>query len=160
MLRYNQGMNYLVDGHNLIPKIRGLSLRSLDDEQRLIELLQIYCRVRRQHVEVFFDQAPPGHAGHRRVGTVVAHFVRQGRTADDAIARRLEQLGKAAPNWTVVSSDRQVQQEARNRHAMSVPSEQFAGELQSAQQGSRGEEAELSPEELDEWLKLFGGGSF
>ncbi len=157
-------MNFLVDGHNLIPKIGGLSLRSLDDEQRLIELLQIFSRVRRHQVEVFFDQAPPGRAGHRRVGTVVAHFVRQGRTADDAIAARLAQLGNAAPNWVVVSSDRQVQREARDHHASSMPSEQFSGELQStliaSHSSSIGEPAGLSPAELEEWLKLFGEGPF
>ncbi len=155
-------MNYLVDGHNLIPKIGGLSLRSLDDEQRLIELLQIFCRVRRHQVEVFFDQAPPGRAGHKRVGTIVAHFVRQGRTADDAIAARLAQLKNAAPNWVVVSSDRQVQREARDHHASSMPSEQFAVELRSALEAppaSSTGEPKMSPEELQEWLDLFGKGT-
>jgi predicted RNA-binding protein with PIN domain len=155
-------MNFLVDGHNLIPKIGGLSLRSLDDEQRLIELLQVFCRVRRHQVEVFFDQAPPGRAGRKRAGMVVVHFVRQGRTADDAIAARLVQLRKAAQNWTVVSSDRQVQREARDHHAAILPSEQFAGELHSAlqasPQGSTDEPAELSEEEIKEWLELFGKG--
>ncbi len=155
-------MKYLVDGHNLIPKIGGLSLRSLDDEQRLIELLQIFCRVGRHQVEVFFDGAPPGRTGRRRVGTIVAHFVRHGRTADDAITARLAQLGNAAPNWVVVSSDRQVQREARDRHAGSMPSEQLAAELQAAliasHSSSNGEPAGLSPAELQEWLKLFGEG--
>ncbi len=155
-------MNYLVDGHNLVPKLSGLSLSSLDDEQRLIELLQIFCRVGRHQVEVFFDQAPPGHAGRKRIGVVVAHFVRQGRTADDAIAARLRQLGRAAQNWTVVSSDRQVQREARDQHAAILHSEQFAGELrselQAGQRLSTGEPAELSAEELKEWLDLFGKG--
>ncbi len=152
-------MNYLVDGHNLIPKIPGLSLRSLDDEKRLIDLLNTYCRVRRQRVEAFFDQAPPGHAGRTHIGLVVAHFVRQGRTADEAIAARLQQLGKAAPNWVVVSSDRQVQREARNRRAATMTSEQFSAELQSALQdsmsGSPAGETKLSSEELKEWLDLF-----
>ncbi len=155
-------MNFLVDGHNLIPKIGGLSLRSLDDEQRLIELLQIFCRVRRHQVEVFFDQAPPGRAGHKHVGTIVAHFVRQGRTADDAIAARLAQLGNTAPNWVVVSSDRQVQREASDHRAASMPSEQFAVELRSALEdspaSSTGGPAAMSPEELQEWLDLFGKG--
>ena len=153
-------MGYLIDGHNLIPKIAGLSLRNLDDEERLIELLQIFCRVRRQQVEVFFDQAPPGSSGRRQVGQVVAHFVRQGRIADDAIAARLDQIGKTARNWVVVTSDRQVQREARSHQAAILPSEQFAVELHAALQDSRtssaGGEAKLSEQELKEWLKLFG----
>ena len=37
-------MPYLIDGHNLIPKVRGLSLQSMDDEMELVELLQEFCR--------------------------------------------------------------------------------------------------------------------
>ena len=33
-------MSYLIDGHNLIPKIPGLTLRQMDDENELIEILQ------------------------------------------------------------------------------------------------------------------------
>ena len=153
-------MNYLIDGHNLVPKIAGLSLSNPDDELRLIELLQIFCRVRRRQVEVFFDQAPPGSSGQKQSGTVMAHFVRQGRTADEAIAARLDQLGKSAPNWVVVSSDRQVRREARSHRAAILSSEQFAAELYAAVQDEHanppGGETKLSDQELQEWLKLFG----
>ncbi len=154
-------MPYLIDGHNLIPKIAGLSLSNPDDEQRLIELLQVFCRVRRQKVEVFFDGSPPGHAGRQQAGTVVVHFVSQGRTADEAITARLDQLGKVARNWTVVSSDRQVQREAQSRHAAVMPSEQFAGELRSVllnpHAGTADKDVGLSGDELKEWLDLFAG---
>jgi predicted RNA-binding protein with PIN domain len=153
-------MSYLIDGHNLIPKISGLSLRSIDDEMRLVEMLQVFSRVRRQKLEVFFDQAPPGYSGRRQLGTVVAHFVRQGRTADESIVARLDQLDKAARNWKVVSSDHQVQAEARIRLAAIVPSEQFAAELLSALQhattAAPDDATRMNPAELDEWLKLFG----
>ncbi len=154
-------MNYLVDGHNLIPKIPGLSLEEPDDELRLIELLQVYARVRRQVVEVFFDQAPPGRAGRRQVGTIVAHFVRQGRTADESIIARLDQLEKAARNWSVVTSDRRVQGEAKVRQAKVVSSEEFSGELaaalQEVQSAHHNDPGKMSDAELNEWLKLFGG---
>jgi len=79
-------MPYLIDGHNLIPKIAGLSLQDIDDETRLVEMLQDYCRRRgKKGVEVFFDNAPPGQPSKRVYGTVTAHFVRTGRTADAAI---------------------------------------------------------------------------
>ncbi len=41
-------MPTIIDGHNLIPKVRGLSLQRLDDELELIQKLQTYCRVRRK----------------------------------------------------------------------------------------------------------------
>jgi hypothetical protein len=38
-------MPFLVDGHNLIPKLQGLTLEEIDDEVHLIELLQTYAGV-------------------------------------------------------------------------------------------------------------------
>ena len=67
-------MPYLIDGHNLIPKL-GLRLDSIDDEMELIAILQGFCRVERKQVEVFFDGAPAPQAGTRKLGAVSAHFV-------------------------------------------------------------------------------------
>ncbi|GAP15462.1 predicted RNA-binding protein containing a PIN domain [Longilinea arvoryzae] len=155
-------MPYLIDGHNLIPKLAGFSLSAMDDEAQLIPLLQTYSRVRRQPVEVFFDGAPPGQSGMRHYGTLTVHFVRQGRTADDAIRARLDKLAAGARNYRVVSSDRQVQAEARSRHATSISSEEFARELQLVVDESQPSEpgpGQLSDRELDDWLHLFGEDS-
>ena len=37
-------MPYLIDGHNLIPKL-GLRLDSVDDEMELVAILQEFCRL-------------------------------------------------------------------------------------------------------------------
>ena len=152
-------MRTLIDGHNLIPKVPGISLQMIDDEDRLIEELLVYCRVRRQVVEVFFDQAPPGHSGQRRVGQVTVHYVRQGKTADQAIIERLAQQGKRAHEWKVVTSDRQIRAEAHALGARLVSSEEFSAELQAAHQAAQVEQKENptppGPDELDEWLRLF-----
>jgi hypothetical protein len=153
-------MPYIIDGHNLIPKVPGLSLQEVDDEQHLIEMLQEFCRRQRKQVEVFFDNAPPGGVRARSLGSVTARFVRQGVPADDAIRKRLGNLGRAARNWTVVSSDHAVQAEARAAQAQVVSSEAFARllvrVLSEAPTEPPGGEAALDPEELDEWLQLFG----
>jgi hypothetical protein len=156
-------MPYLIDGHNLIPKVPGLSLQELDDEQQLLEMLQEFCRRQRKQVEVFFDNAPPGGVRARNLGSVTARFVRQGATADDAIRKRLVNLGRAARNWTVVSSDQAVQAEARAAQAQAMPAETFARLLVQALDDSRADqgataETKLSADELDEWLTLFGSG--
>ncbi|MBL0344247.1 hypothetical protein [Candidatus Villigracilis affinis] len=52
-----QAMPYLIDGHNLIPKV-GLRLDSPNDELELARLLQDFARIKRQPVEVYFDGAP------------------------------------------------------------------------------------------------------
>lgn len=156
----NTAMPYMIDGHNLIPKVRGLSLGSLDDELALIGQLQAFARTSRQKIEVYFDRAAPGGAGTRHFGTLTAHFVRQGSSADDAIRARLQRLGKEARNWKVVSSDRQVQAEARSRSAQVISSEDFALQMETAfnqaQGNPRGNSgAVISPEEVDYWLEAF-----
>ena len=151
-------MPYLVDGHNLIPKV-GLRLDSFDDELELVALLQEFVRLHRRQVEVYFDGAPAAQAGTRGLGTVKAHFVRAGTTADAAIARRLKKMGRAAKNWTVVSSDREVQAEARSAHAEVLSSDEFARLLQQTPRGESSKPAAdrtVSSAEVDEWLKIFG----
>lgn len=149
-------MPYLIDGHNLIPKL-GLRLDSIDDEMELVSILQEFCRVERRQVEVFFDGAPAGQAGTRKLAAVTAHFVRLGTTADDAIRHRLRRLGKGAKNWTVVSSDRQVQAEARAVQADVLSSDAFAAMLKQARNSAPKPEAErsLSQKEVEDWLKFF-----
>jgi predicted RNA-binding protein with PIN domain len=151
-------MPYLIDGHNLIPKV-GLRLDSPDDELELVAILQDFARLKRQQVEVYFDGAPIGQAGTRRFGTIRAHFVRLGQTADDAIRARLLRMEKDARNWIVVSSDREVQSAARAAQAQSISAEEFVNLLRGAQ-GSKSKsnpsEKKLSAAEVDEWMKIFG----
>jgi predicted RNA-binding protein with PIN domain len=149
-------MPYLIDGHNLIPKA-GLHLDSLDDEMELIGVLQEYSRLERKQVEVYFDGAPAPQAGTRKFGAVTAHFVLRGATADEAIRQRLKKLGKAARNWTVVTSDREVQAEARAFHAEVISSDSFAKSLrQTPSPGARSKpERNMSDNEVEEWLNLF-----
>jgi predicted RNA-binding protein with PIN domain len=150
-------MPYLIDGHNLIPKL-GLRLDSPDDEMELVVFLQEFARLKRQQVEVYFDGAPIGHAGTRSLGTVRAHFVRLGQTADNAIRTRLVNMGKSAKNWTVVSSDREVQSAARVNQAQYISSEEFVKALREARNTPpKGNTADkkISAQEVEDWLKLF-----
>jgi uncharacterized protein len=161
----------VIDGHNLIPKIPGLSLREVDDEERLLALLQVYARTKRKKIEVFFDGAPPGQSGQRDYGQVRAHFVQIGRTADEAIRLFLVGLGKSARNATLVSADRQVQANARALHAQVISSDDFAVELTAAQArlnsaaiktsgkprpgAASGAPPGIPTGEVEEWLLLF-----
>jgi len=151
-------MQLIIDGHNLIPHLPGINLSDLDDEEKLISWLMRYCRIKRSKALVFFDQAPPGLSGVRSHGAVKAHFVRQGRTADDAIKVHINKLGRAVRNYTVVSSDRMVVAAARSLHAEVMSSDAFAKELMDLSEpkaendpGSK----PLSPEEVEDWERLF-----
>lgn len=152
-------MPYLIDGHNLIPKL-GLRLDSMEDEMELVAILQEFCRLSRKTVEVYFDGAPAPHAGTRKLAAVTAHFVLLGSSADDAIRKRLKAMGKSARNWTVVTSDRQVQADARAAHSEVISSDSFAVILKKTRPSApkAGEDRKLSPGEVEEWMNLFQRG--
>ena len=151
-------MAIIIDGHNLIAQLPEISLSDPDDEEKLINLLQEYCRMRRKSVEVYFDRAPTGYARKDRRGLVQAIFVPSDSTADEAIMARLRKLGKRAKNVRVVSSDRQVQQAARAVHATVISSKEFVAEWQSI----LAKEPDLDPrnkpltkEDVESWEELF-----
>jgi len=153
-------MPYLIDGHNLIPKL-GLDLNSLDDETDLINLLNEFCRIsRRGQVEIYFDNAPPGMPENRKVGLIKAHFVRKPLIADEAIRQRLKKLKNDAKNWNVVSSDHRVQSEAKSVGARVFSSDEFARTvsetLRAGPTPGTADKKAMSTKELDEWLTLFG----
>jgi predicted RNA-binding protein with PIN domain len=150
-------MPYLVDGHNLIPKL-GLRLESADDEMELVAVLQEFARLERREVEVYFDGAPAGHAGTRKLGALKAHFVRLGQSADSAMRARLQKMGRSARNWTVVSSDHEIRAAAHAAQAGSLTSEEFVKLLRQVMQVAPkpAEDKILSKNEVDDWMKLFG----
>jgi predicted RNA-binding protein with PIN domain len=154
-------MPYLIDGHNLIPKL-GLRLDSFDDEIELVERLNEFCRLsRRSGLEVYFDNALPGSVEARRMGLLTAHFVRKPRIVDEAIRLRLKKLGKAAKNWTVVSSDHGVQKDSRSAGAHILSSEEFAASvIETLRSGPPASEPKnkMSEGELEEWMKFFREG--
>ena len=152
-------MAYLIDGHNLIPRL-GLRLDSIDDEMELVAILQQFYTRDRKPIEVYFDGAPPPHAGTRKLGAITAHFIRLGTTADNAIRDRLKKLGKSAKNWTVISSDRQVQAEANAMRADVISSDAFAAMLKRVRASApkRTRDKKLSEDEIEEWIRLFQKG--
>ena len=155
-------MTYLIDGHNLIPKLAGMSLDQLDDEQELIERLAAFSAQRTRAVEVFFDRAQVNNVNDYQRNRVHVHFVRRPMTADDAILVRLLGIGKAARNYTVVSSDRTVRERARRLGAGVLSSQSFARQLEEGSRGAK--KSKESPpnredqDDIQEWLDLFNQG--
>jgi len=149
-------MQYIIDGHNLIPHIRGLSLRDLDDEQALVEVLTPFLRATSSRALVFFDRAAQGHEGN--FGLVQAVFVPASQSADAAIENHINKLGASARNQTLVSSDRRVQAAGRARYMAILSSAELAQKIQSQaeSQGSQTTtEQQLTPEEVARWEELF-----
>jgi predicted RNA-binding protein with PIN domain len=153
-------MPYLIDGHNLIPKL-GLTLDDPQDEIKLVERMQVFCQLRKTQVEIYFDGGVAGQPKLHNYGSVKAHFVRdQNKTnaADAAIESRLMKLGRTARNWSVVSSDHRVQSAAREVHARVFSSDEFARmvtEAHISRSVQNKTDAALSPEDVSEWMDIF-----
>jgi len=151
-------MPYLIDGHNLIPFMHGISLDQLDDELRLIDVLEAYFRKIRKKATVFFDRGQPGSEPEIKRGFVTARFTRAPLIADQAIRNQLRQIGGAARNYTVVSSDHEVASFALHKGARAIPSWEFAAAIRQSDKSQGG--GKITPEDdLDYWLRQFGDNS-
>lgn len=151
-------MQYIIDGHNLIPKIPGLSLSDSEDEKQLIDLLIPFLRLTRSRARVFFDHAAEGQSGERNMGLVKAVFVPAGQNADAAIVAHIHSLGGEARNYCLVSSDRMIHAAARARYVQVIKSEAFADKLMEtlAENPEKTQAFEgLTVGEIEEWEALF-----
>lgn len=150
---------FVIDGHNLIPKIHGLNLTNMEDENQLIEILNEFCRLGRAQVDVFFDGAPNSTSDRKKTGLVHAHFIRKGLSADDAIIEHVKNHCRPDYPLTVVSSDHRVQGAVKNYGAAVMSSESFAVEIQKVFSNPKAaqeqKEKPLSPSELAMWLNEF-----
>lgn len=148
-------MPYLIDGHNLVNFVPGLSLTAPDDEAQLIARLRHWLAQAGKRGVVFFDQ---GQVGHTTGGTATlqVRFARPPRTADQAIEDFLRQTPNPA-GWTVITADQRLAATARRlRAAVCAPAAwvramQAATPTQAAHQKMHG----LSPAEVAEWEQAF-----
>ncbi len=155
---------FVIDGHNLIPKVPGIRLQDVEDENRLIEMINEYCRLSRSQVDLFFDGAPlPGQPG-KKTGLVHPHFVRKGYSADDAIIEYVKKNQNPGNLLTVVSSDYRVATAARNAGCEVVTSETFAAEMRRVFSSPRAtqelRDKKLSDSEVASWLEEFQNNQF
>lgn len=149
----------IIDGHNLIPKIPGLHLKDADDEARLIEVIQEYCRLARKSAELFFDGAPAPQTNQRKHGLVHVHFIKIGSSADDAIIQYVRSHAKEIDNLMIVSSDHRIQNAVRGMRCEVMPSEGFVRSMNSVFSSDKGvqqtREKVPTASEVDEWMGLF-----
>jgi predicted RNA-binding protein with PIN domain len=149
----------LIDGHNLIAQVPGLSLADPDDEQKLVALLRTYAQRKRAKIVVVFDSGLPG--GESRElsgGGVTAIFAGSHTIADRILIERIRELKKPS-EWSVVSSDREVQQAADRREMLVRSSQDFASMLIALLKRPVSDrpvtDDQLSNDEVNEWLRIF-----
>jgi predicted RNA-binding protein with PIN domain len=150
----------LIDGHNLIGQMPGLSLDDPDDEQKLIVMLRKYAARRRAKIIVVFDSGiPGGRSNALSGGGVTAIFAAAKHTiADKILIERINEFKRPA-DWIVVSSDKQVRAVALKRKTLTKSSQEFAAIMTAPPKGDEPAvvDEKLSAEEVDEWLKMFKG---
>lgn len=122
-------MHLLIDGYNLIrqsPVLRHLDARDLEaGREALLDLLGLYRQCRPHHrLTVVFDGWQTGGPTETRdvYRGVKVIYSRRGERADEVIKRLLNQEG---PRALVVSSDRELQEQARRVGAGWVSSREF-----------------------------------
>jgi hypothetical protein len=154
-------MPTLVDGHNLIGQVPGLSLSDSEDEAKLVMLLRRYAtRKRGRRVVVVFDHGTYGHPGNLNGYGVECHFARSPADADRELIRRIRAI-RHVSEWQVITSDRAVAGEARARKMRVISSAEFARSLlkhvePAADLGQKYRDRPLSQNEVDDWLREFG----
>lgn len=151
-------MPYLIDGHNLIGQLPGVSLDDPDDEEQLVGLLHRFLVRSRKRAIVYFDRRHPGSPNPAGSARLTVRFVSPPRTADDAIRSHLARLKREARNWIVVSSDCEVVSAAKRSGARSLVSAEFAALMTQEPEQTELDEKPSEPSsdaEIASWQRLF-----
>ena len=154
-------MHYLIDGHNLIAAMPGISLEDPEDEAKLVLMLRSWTAAgSRRRATIFFDGGLPGGPDRElSTGVVKVIFASAGRTADNLLISRINEARNPAEH-TLVSSDRAVTSVAVARRMPHLTSQEFARRLQETRETTgappESDDPEVNEEELADWLRLFG----
>ena len=152
-------MPYLIDGHNLIAQMPGMTLADPDDEIQLVLRLRQFAARKKLKITVIFDHGIPG--GWSRdlsTGPVKVVFAGSHSNADRVILERIREAAKPR-DIQLVTSDRELRREAEARRAEVITSQDFALMLVRPSPGKQRpderENIKLSKDEVKEWMRLF-----
>ncbi len=149
-------MPFLIDGHNVIAALPDIELEDPEDEAKLVIKLRAWSARERRKVIVIFDGGVPG--GPSPVLSTsevrVIFAAKYHSTADRIIKERLSKLPDA-PNWTVVSSDREVLDNARAAGAKTLTAREYVKWLNRLPVVEKEKAERVSAEEVEAWLEVF-----
>ncbi len=153
-------MPLLIDGHNLIGQMTGLSLEDEHDEVELILRLRSYHAHAGRRITVIFDHGLPGGASKLSTGGVSVVFASCSTDADRLIVQRIRK-NRHPRALTVVTSDHKVARAALDGGANVIASDVFARQLETTATSppngdAKQDDPNISQAEVVEWLHLFG----
>ncbi|RKY62555.1 MAG: hypothetical protein DRP95_01305 [Candidatus Latescibacterota bacterium] len=146
----------LIDGHNLIGRLPGLSLEDPDDEEKLLRLLSRYRGRMKGRIFVAFDPGVGVGPSLRSIGGIQVAYARNGSTADSLILERISRM-RNPQEALVISSDRGLGAQARALGARVMSAEEFAEKFLTSPQKPPPEKPD-GPVDVEEWLEIFGEG--
>jgi hypothetical protein len=145
----------LIDGHNLIGQMPGLSLQDPHDEEKLVTLLRSYQARTGKAVTVVFDPGGGVLAQTQRIGGVEVVFASPSSTADAVITRRVR-ASRNPRGWLVVTSDQQLAGTVSRHGARVQSAATFAAQLDRPTEAPpEWREKEPLSDEVEAWLSLF-----
>ncbi len=149
-------MPFLIDGHNVIAALDDIDLADPYDEAQLVMKLRSWAsRISRKAIVVFDGGIPGGPSRTLSTSDVKVVFAaRQHTDADRIIRERLRDLPDA-PNWTVVSSDREILDEAGGIGARTLTAQDFAELLERPPGPEKEKPDSISAAEVEAWLQVF-----
>jgi predicted RNA-binding protein with PIN domain len=159
---------YLIDGHNLIAQMPGMTLADPDDEVQLVLRLRQFAGRKKQKITVVFDHGTPG--GWSRdlsTGPVKVVFAGSHSNADRVILERIREA-KTPADIKLVTSDGEIRRMAQARRVEVISSQDFvlllfkppaSGDAREAKpQPEKPEDVRLNKDQVREWLRLFKEG--
>jgi len=151
-------MPYIIDGHNLIGHLSGISLSDMDDEQLLLSMLEVYFKGIRKKAFVYFDQGSI--FGNRDFNSAFLEvkFVRFPKTADQAIIEKLKSLKGNAKNFHIVSSDNWVINNSQKLGAKVISSEFFGRKIIEKNRIAKKKNT-TNDDNVEYWLNIFESDS-
>jgi predicted RNA-binding protein with PIN domain len=149
-------MPYLIDGHNVIAALPDIDLADDNDEAQLVIKLRTWTsRIRRKAIVIFDGGITGGPSTDLSSPDVQVVFAARFHTnADRIIRERLLSLHDA-PNWTVISSDHEILDEARQAGARSMTAQKFSECLSQPVKPEQEKPDYVSPAAVNAWLELF-----
>jgi predicted RNA-binding protein with PIN domain len=149
-------MPFLIDGHNVIAALPDIDLADDNDEAQLVIKLRTWTSRIRHKAFVIFDGGITGGSSYD-LSSPDVHVIFAAKfhtNADRIIRERLKAL-RDASNWTVVSSDLEVLDQARLAGAKVVTAQRFSEQLNQVDSVEPEKPDYVSPAAVNHWLGHF-----
>jgi predicted RNA-binding protein with PIN domain len=146
---------YIIDGNNLIGKIKSLQKLQQNDKQavreKLVFIVERYFHKRKFRVSLHFD-GYPGESLKISAGKIIYS---QNRTADEKIKDEIASFRNPI-NLIVVTSDNNLKEFAQVCSCKIISSEEFSSILYSQEEKDEEEERIKSINDVEEFKRIFG----